>query len=303
MKLALALHGGAGTLSRTQASPGEASLYEAALAKALDVGWDLLAAGASSLDVVEAVVRDLENCPLFNAGRGSVLTHEGRIEMDAAVMCGRTLAAGAVSGVRGVVNPVSLARRVMERSGFVYLAGAGAVEFAVAQGVPMENEAYFRVPQRVRQLEEAKARGAVLLDHNKFGTVGAVALDGEGRLAAATSTGGLTNKRYGRVGDSPVIGAGTYADDRSCALSCTGCGEAFIRNVTAHSVAGRVRWGGLGLADAVREVVHDELPPLGGEGGLIAVNTRGEIVMDFNSEGMYRAWRGADGKGGVAIFR
>jgi beta-aspartyl-peptidase (threonine type) len=302
MNLALALHGGAGTLSRNQASPEAAKAYEDALRHALVSGWRLLTEGAAALDAVEAVVRILEDCPLFNAGRGSVLTHAGRIEMDAAVMCGKSLSAGAVSGVRGIANPVSLARRVMDKSGFVYLAGDGAGEFAAAEKLPTQPESWFITPERVRQLNAAMERGAVMLDHDKYGTVGAVALDEFGNLAAATSTGGITNKRYGRVGDSPIIGAGTYADNRACAISCTGFGEAFIRNVTAHNVASRIRWGGQSLREAAEAVVLGELPPLGGDGGLIAVNAAGEVVLPFNCEGMYRAWRTSRDTGGVAIF-
>lgn len=302
MNIALALHGGAGTLSRTRAHSEEARPYEAALESALERGWALLAAGAPALDAVEAVVRELEDCPLFNAGRGSVLTHEGRVEMDAAVMCGRTQAAGAVSGVRRVCNPVRLARRVLEHGEFVYLAGEGAAEFARREGLPMESEDYFITAPRMRQLDEAIGRGVVALDHDKFGTVGAVALDRAGHLAAATSTGGLVNKRFGRVGDSPVIGAGTYADDRACAVSCTGYGEAFLRNVTGHNLAARVRWGGQPLATAADAIVHGELPGLGGAGGLIAVNARGELALPFNTVGMYRAWRSSRDRGGAAIF-
>ncbi len=315
MPISLALHGGAGTIPRGSLSPEKETEYTDALKAALDAGWSILQSGGSALDAVEATVVFLEDTPLFNAGRGAVFTHDGTHEMDASVMRGDTREAGAVAGVQGVRNPVSLARLVMEKSGHVLLAGRGAEEFAKAQGVRFEADNYFFDAFRHEQLQKAKAAGRVQLDHaveeaenaagldeKKFGTVGAVALDTSGNLAAATSTGGMTNKRWGRVGDSPLIGAGTWADNRTCAISCTGDGEYFIRAVVAHEVAALMRHGGLSLQQACDVVVMRDLVEIGGEGGLVAVDAAGNVCLPFNSEGMYRAWRSEDGEG-VAVYR
>ncbi|GAB3833645.1 isoaspartyl peptidase/L-asparaginase family protein [Hymenobacter jeollabukensis] len=304
--IALALHGGAGTIARHLLTADAEIQYRQALRDALTAGYDLLRQGASALDAVEHTVVQLENCPLFNAGRGAVFTHEGHHEMDASVMVGHTRLAGAVTGVRAIQNPIRAARLVMEKSEHVLLAWPGAEEFARQQGLPMQPPEYFFTEHRYQQLQEALASGQVRLDHSedapleepkavdedpkkKMGTVGAVALDQHGHLAAATSTGGMTNKRYSRVGDSPLIGAGTWADDRTCAISCTGHGEFFIRAVVAHDIACLMEYRGLSLAEACRVVVHDKLAPVGGEGGLVAVDARGHIALPFNSEGMYRA--------------
>jgi L-asparaginase / beta-aspartyl-peptidase len=305
--LALALHGGSGTLSRSLAGAEEAGAYRAALAEAREVGWTLLVKGLPALEVVEAVVRWLEDCPLFNAGRGSVYTADETHELDAAIMCGRRLRAGAVAGLRTVRHPVSLARLTMERSPFVLLAGEGAEAFADTTEVERVDPSWFGTDERRRQLEEARAHSAVLLDHDargrdKTGTVGVVALDARGDLAAATSTGGLTNKRFGRIGDTPVIGAGTYADNLTCAVSCTGYGEEFIRAVVAHDVSCRIAYLGESLEVAATAVVMDKLPLLGGRGGLVAVDRQGRVSLPFNTEGMYRAWRTSRDPGGVAIF-
>ncbi|OON69345.1 isoaspartyl peptidase/L-asparaginase family protein [Hymenobacter sp. CRA2] len=304
--IALALHGGAGTIARHLLTPEAEQNYRQALHDALLTGYELLRQGASALDAVEQTVVQLEDCPLFNAGRGAVFTHEGHHEMDASIMAGHTRQAGAVTGVRAIQNPIQAARLVMEKSEHVLLAWPGAEEFARQQGLAMQPPAYFFTEHRYEQLQDALASGRVQLDHSekhplqeplpftedpkkKMGTVGAVALDQHGHLAAATSTGGMTNKRFSRVGDSPIIGAGTWADDRTCAISCTGHGEYFIRAVVAHDVACLMEYRGLSLAEACRVVVHDKLAPIGGEGGLVAVDAAGNIALPFNSEGMYRA--------------
>ncbi|MCC5806520.1 MAG: isoaspartyl peptidase/L-asparaginase [Opitutales bacterium] len=302
--MALALHGGAGVLTRAKLNAGAEREHRAALRTALDHGWGILRAGGSALDAIEAVTCDLEDCPLFNAGRGAVYTLAGTHEMDAAVMCGRDSRVGAVAGVTAVRNPISLARAVMERSGAVLLAGRGAEAFASECGFSTEPPAYFHTDARREQLERARRAGRTAVDHDgmeeKYGTVGAVALDASGNLAAATSTGGITNKRPGRVGDSPVPGAGTYADNNTCAVSCTGEGEAFLRCCAAHEVAARMRHGGAVLTAAAEAVIHTVLP---GKGGLIAVDRSGAVALPFNTEGMFRAWRSTKETEGVAIFR
>ncbi len=304
--IAIAVHGGAGTLDPAAMTPEKEKAYRAALSAAVQRGHRLLAAGGSALDAVEAAVRVLEDTPLFNAGRGSVFTADGGHQMDAAIMRGDDLRAGAVAAVQNVKNPVSLARRVMERSPHVILSGRGAFEFAHAQRLDLEDDAYFFDQLRYDQWQEVRGTAAVQLDHSvrerKFGTVGAVALDATGCLAAATSTGGMTNKRWGRIGDSPVPGAGTYANNATCAISCTGNGEAFLRAVAAHDVHALMAYKGLPLQEAVRIVVHEKLPPLDGEGGLIAIDCGGNVVLDFNCTGMYRAHIDHRGEE-VAIFR
>lgn len=285
---------------------GEQELnYRAGLAEALDAGYAVLQARGTSLDAVTRAVMVLEDNPLFNAGRGSVFTRDGRNELDAAIMDGHTLRAGAVSGLAHIKNPIDLARAVMEHSEYVMLSGAGAEEFALSRGVALVPQSYFHTPERWRQLERVRSGDAGLsaLTISHVGTVGAVALDDDGRLAAATSTGGMTGKRYSRVGDSPIIGAGTYADDRSCAVSATGHGEIFIRAAVAHDICARMRFGGRSLRDAVREVVLEELPALHGEGGVIAIDLSGEIAMEFNSEGMFRASRKSGEQPRIAIYR
>jgi beta-aspartyl-peptidase (threonine type) len=249
----------------------------------------------------------LEDSPLFNAGRGAVFNADGQHEMDASLMNGRDLRAGAVAGVQNVKNPVHLARRVMEQSDHVLISGNGAFEFAHKQKVVLEDDQYFFDEFRYRQWQEVAGSGSVRLDHSegdrKFGTVGAVALDRHGDLAAATSTGGMTNKRWQRIGDSPIIGAGTYANNESCAVSCTGHGESFIRAVAAHDIHALMAYKGLPLAEAVRVVVHEKLPPLEGDGGVIAVDRTGNVVLDFNCSGMYRGHVGPDAVFHTAIFR
>jgi L-asparaginase / beta-aspartyl-peptidase len=301
----LAIHGGAGTLPRAEASGGRDEKYRDGLAQALNVGYAVLQAGGTSLDAVMHAVTVLEDNPLFNAGKGAVFTLDGRNELDASIMDGSTLQAGAVCGVTHIKNPVELARAVMERSDFVMLSGAGAEEFALGSGISLVPQSYFYTPERWQQLERIRGgdSGLSALTISHVGTVGAVALDSHGHLAAATSTGGMTGKRFSRIGDSPIIGAGTYADDRSCAVSATGHGEIFIRAAVAHDICARVRFGDRSLAQAVHEVVLQELTAMQGEGGVIAIDARGEIAMEFNSEGMFRASRKLGEAAQIAIYR
>ena len=306
--LALALHGGAGTILRSQLSPEQEQAYTQALQTALDQGWQILEKGGSALDAVEQTVAILEDCPLFNAGRGSVFTAQGQHEMDASIMQGQDRKAGAVAGIQGIKNPIALARRVMEASEHVFLMGQGAQDFAQKQGFETLAPEYFFDAYRHQQWLALQGSEQTALDHSpdllkdhKFGTVGAVARDAQGDLAAATSTGGMTNKRFGRVGDSPIIGAGNYADNTSCAVSCTGSGEFFIRAVAAYDVACLMKYRACSLAEACRLVVHEHLMALGGDGGLIAVDYLGNLCLDFNTEGMYRAWRNAQGQG-IGIY-
>jgi L-asparaginase / beta-aspartyl-peptidase len=293
-RYAIAIHGGAGTILRSQLKPEQELLYLNTLLAASAAGKEILEHGGSSLDAVEAAVKQLENAPLFNAGKGSVFTHEGTIEMDASVMSGNQLRCGAVAGVRGVKNPVSLARLVMEQSEHVLLTARGAERFGQQKGIEFMPEDYFYTKERYDQLYNAIQKGVMALDHDadqtkKFGTVGAVALDRNGNLAAATSTGGMTNKKFGRIGDTPIIGAGVYANNNTCAVSCTGHGEYFIRAVAAYDVSCLMEYKGCSLKKACYTVVHDKLLKMGGSGGLIAIDNLGNIELLFNSEGMYRA--------------
>lgn len=304
---ALAIHGGAGTIDPKDMPAMREKAYRQGLEDALRVGHALLKDGGSALDAVEAAVRSLEDCPLFNAGRGAVFNADGQHEMDASIMSGVDLRAGAVAGVQNVKNPVGLARLVMDKSGHVLISGMGAFEFAHQMRVHLEDDQYFFDQFRYDQWQQVKGSETYQLDHSsgerKFGTVGAVALDQHGNLAASTSTGGMTNKRFQRIGDSPLIGAGTYANNASCAVSCTGHGESFIRAVAAHDVHCLMLYKGLSLQEAVRTVVHDKLPPLDGDGGLIALDGSGNIVLDFNCSGMYRGQVGEDGVFHTAIWR
>ncbi|GGF59152.1 isoaspartyl peptidase/L-asparaginase [Azorhizobium oxalatiphilum] len=305
-KPVLALHGGAGTISRAKMTPEREAAYHAGLMTALTAGRVVLAAGGTALDAVTATVMALEDDPLFNAGRGAVLTSAATQEMDAAIMDGRDRRAGAVAGIFGPRNPVLAARAVMERTEHVMLAGEGANAFCREVGLEIMGPDYFLTPARqdaLRRELERRASGAG--DDGdaarKHGTVGAVALDRYGHLAAATSTGGMTAKMPGRVGDSPVIGAGTFADDATCAVSATGHGEYFIRYAVGHEIDARMRWAGQGLIEAASGIVT-EIAPLGGSGGLVAVDRKGNIAVPFNSEGMYRAFMTADGEMHTGIF-
>jgi len=301
--LTIAIHGGAGVITRGSLSAEEEAAYRADLGRALDAGYEVLQSGGDSLDAVTAAVRILEDSPLFNAGRGAVFNHDGINELDASIMDGRSLKAGAVAGVRHVRNPVELARRVMERSPHVLLSGAGAEEFALEQGLELVPQKYFYTERRWQQLERARAGdklSAAALGY--YGTVGAVALDSRGNLAAATSTGGMTNTRWGRVGDSPIVGAGTYADNTTCAVSATGSGEFFIRSVLAHEISALMKYRGLPVEDAARQAVHERLQGIGGDGGVIVVDREGNVAMQFNTEGMFRGARDSTGRREIAVY-
>jgi len=286
---ALAIHGGAGTIIKSLMTSELENEYLNGLRKALEVGWSILEKGGNALDTVEATVVELENFPLFNAGKGSVFTHSGKNEMDASIMDGGKLQAGAVAFVKNIKNPIKLARLVMERTDHILLGGEGANEFAKEMKAEHEPDDYFYTEHRYQQLQEAIEYDRVQLDHGSkpMGTVGAVACDSEGNIAAATSTGGMTNKKFGRIGDTPMIGSGTYADNATCAVSCTGHGEYFMIGATAYDVAARMKYQGIGIEQAAMDSIK-YLTKIGGEGGLIAVDARGNITMPFNSEGMYR---------------
>lgn len=314
--LAIAIHGGAGTIEKSRMSAEQEQAYRAKLEEAINTGYKVLEEGGASLDAVIAAVNVLENSPLFNAGRGAVYTYDGEHELDASIMDGRNREAGAVAGVKRVANPINLARMVMEESPFVLLSGAGAEAFARSRGVPMVDNKLFDTEHRRQQLDKAREKlerenrqqkdyqAAVdaLPTEFKMGTVGAVALDRAGNLAAATSTGGMTAKRYGRIGDSPVIGAGTFADNRSCAVSATGHGEYFIRYNVAADICARVQYQGKSVVEAADQVINEVLLPVGGTGGVIVLDAQGNIALTFNTRGMYRGSRTSSSPAQVAIF-
>ena len=304
----IAIHGGAGTLVKGLMTSQLEDQYKTALDLALEAGYGVLENGGTSVDAVETAVKLLEDSPLFNAGKGSVFTAEGTHEMDAAIMEGKELNAGAVSLITGIKNPVSLARDVMDKSYHVFLAGEGAMRFAQETGHTIENPDYFYDEVRYQQWLGIKDSDTFELDHSvkkegKFGTVGAVACDQNGNIAAATSTGGMTNKKWGRVGDSPMIGAGNYANNNTCAVSCTGSGEFFIRGVVAYDVSCLMEFKGLSIEDAASEVIHKRILKINGDGGLIAVDVKGNITMPFNTEGMYRASKTSKGEKYIAIYK
>lgn len=298
---AIAIHGGAGTILKSEMTAEKEAAYQKGLLDAIIAGETVLKKGGRSLQAVEMAIRSLEDNPLFNAGKGSVFTNKGKNEMDASIMNGRDLMAGAVAGVRNIKNPISLAKAVMEKSENVFLSCEGAMKFAELLKLEREPDEYFFVAERFEQLKIAKETDRTMLDH--VGTVGAVAIDVHGNLAAATSTGGMTNKKFGRVGDTPMIGAGTYANNATCAVSCTGHGEYFIRAVVAHDVSCLMEYKGLSLNEACKIVVQDKLVKLGGEGGLIALDTKGNIELVFNSDGMYRASKRQDGEVYIGIYK
>lgn len=304
----IAIHGGAGTLVKGLMTPKLEAQYKAALKNARDKGYEIIENGGSALDAVELAVKHLEDTPLFNAGKGSVFTNEGTHEMDASIMEGKTLEAGAVSLITGIKNPISLARDVMEKSYHVFLAGEGAMKFADGLGYQIESPEYFYDEVRYKQWQSIKDSDNFQLDHSvkkdgKFGTVGAVACDKKGNVAAATSTGGMTNKKWGRVGDSPMVGAGVYANNKTCAVSCTGSGEFFIRGVVAYDVSCLMEHKGLSLKEASNQVINNRILEINGDGGLIAVDAQGNIAMPFNTEGMYRAFKTSKGEEGISIYK
>jgi L-asparaginase / beta-aspartyl-peptidase len=304
--IAIVVHGGAGRLDPAAMEKFGEAAYRDTLQRAVEAGHAVLQRGGTSLDAVEAAVVVLEDSPLFNAGKGAVFTSAGGNELDASIMDGKSLQAGAVGGVKTIRNPIRGARAVMEQTPHVLLAGDGADAFAKQAGLEIVDPSYFRTEHRWEQwqrerdqkpgVKPAEKKGAKLEDDRFFSTVGAVALDRHGNIAAATSTGGLTNKRYGRIGDSPIVGAGTYADNRFGGISCTGHGEFFIRHVVAYDIVARVRHGRETLADAARRVVQEELQQAGGGGGIIGLDPQGNVVVEFNTPGMFRAWRDAAGK-------
>lgn len=305
-RVVLVVHGGAGTITRDRMTPEREQQYRAALREALEAGYRVLQEGGTSLDAVVAAIRILEDSPLFNAGRGAVLTSEGTAELDASIMDGRTLQAGAVAGVKTVKNPILLARRVMEASPHVMLIGRGAETFAQEQGLELVPNEYFILPERREQLRRMKERGMGAvpeLQEHAYGTVGAVALDRYGNLAAGTSTGGIMGKRFGRVGDSPIIGAGTYADNAACAISATGQGEYFIRAAIAHEIVALMKYAGLTVEQAAAAVIHGTLTRMGGQGGVIALDRNGRLAMVFNTEGMYRGYVDEHGHITIQIYR
>ncbi|WP_316804944.1 isoaspartyl peptidase/L-asparaginase [Pedobacter nototheniae] len=317
-KYVMVIHGGAGTILKKNMTPEKEAAYIAALTEALKAGYAKIQAGKTSLDAVEATIHIMENSPLFNAGKGAVFTHDGRNELDAAIMNGKTLEAGAVAGVTTVKNPISAARAVMEKSEHVMMVGAGADQFAKDAGLEIVDPKYFWTKERWDGLQKAIKEDSTkaVLDHGskksellgiknhdyKFGTVGCVALDKAGNLAAGTSTGGMTNKKYGRVGDSPIIGAGTYCNNETAGVSCTGWGEYYIRNVVAKTISDLMEYKNLSVAEAAK-IVLDKVGKMGGDGGLIALDRKGNVTMPFNTEGMYRGTVTAEGKIEVLIYK
>ncbi len=297
VKWAIAVHGGAGNITPSNISEDDQARYKQELKAALDIGKKVLSSGGSSLDAVERVIRYLEDCPLFNAGKGAVFTHDGRNELDAAIMDGRDLNAGTIAGVGDIKNPVSVARMVMEQSPHVMMVGKGASLFAKEHGAEIVDSSYFFTEKRWKSLQKALEKSG------KMGTVGCVALDEHGNLAAATSTGGMTNKMYGRVGDVPIIGAGTYANNKTCALSATGHGEYFIRYTVTHDISALMEYKGMSLQKAAEKVINDKLEKVDGRGGVIGVDKNGNIALVMNTTGMFRAFARSTGEEGVAIFK
>lgn len=318
-KPVLAIHGGAGTILKSNMTPEKEQAYTKGLEAALKAGYKVLQKEGTAIDAVEAVVKILEDNPLFNAGKGAVFTNDGRIELDAAIMDGKTLAAGAIAGVTTIKNPISAARAVMEKSEHVMMIGRGAEKFAAQHGLAIVEPSYFYTEERWKSLQRIKKADSIKAENaekpkqqtlkhlsnrdSKYGTVGAVALDIHGNLAAATSTGGMSNKKFGRVGDVPIIGAGTYANNTTCAISCTGWGEFFIRLVMAKSISDMMEYGKFSLLQASTEMVMKKLPSMHGDGGLIAVDKNGNIAMPFCTEGMYRGYIDRNGKMEIKIHK
>jgi beta-aspartyl-peptidase (threonine type) len=314
-KFAIVIHGGAGTILKENMSDSLEAEYNRVLDLAVSKGYEILKNGGNSLDAVTQTIMILEDSPLFNAGKGAVFTNEGKNELDASIMDGKSKAAGSVASVTRVKNPINLARAIMEVSEHVMMVGPGAEKFAEQNGIELVNPSYFYTEKRWEGLQNAKEREKIELDHvavnhydplikdQKFGTVGCVALDKKGTIAAGTSTGGMTNKRYGRVGDAPIIGAGTYADNATCGVSATGWGEFFIRNVVAYDIAAQMQYKNSSLADAAKETIQKKVPEMGGDGGIIAIDKDGNIVMEFNTAGMYRAAIDVNSKKTIGIYK
>ena len=307
-KISLVIHGGAGTILKTSMTAEMESAYKEALQTALNAGYEILENDGTAMDAVKAAVVSLEDCILFNAGRGSVFTHKGTHEMDASIMNGKTLQAGAVAGVKNIRNPILLADCIIKNSEHIFLCGAGAEEFAKLHNIKNEPDEYFFSKFRYDQLKYSQESETAVLDHfspndKKFGTVGAVVCDASGNIAAATSTGGMTNKKFGRVGDTPIIGSGTYANNKTCAISCTGHGEPFMQAVTAYDVSCLMEYKGFSLQQAMEEVTLKKLVAINGEGGMIGVDAKGNVAMVFNSDGMYRGMKCSDGLSEVSIYK
>jgi len=302
----IVIHGGAGTILRSEMTDEKEANYQSALSEAIESGYAALQSGATAVDAVTKAIIALENCPLFNAGKGSVFNSKGEHEMDASIMDGRTLHAGAVAAVKNIKNPIRLSQLVLSHSDHVLLVGDGAVVFGEDHNIAKEEDAYFYDQYRYEQWQKVKDTDKFLLDHSKdkkyLGTVGAVALDSHGNLAAGTSTGGMTNKKYGRIGDSALIGAGTYANNKTCAISCTGSGEYFMRAVTAYDISCLMEYKGLNLDAAAKKAIIDKLTALGGDGGIIGIDKEGNISMPFNCEGMYRAYQNRSDKA-ILIYK
>jgi len=315
---AIVIHGGAGTILKKNMTPELHKAYYDKLTEALNAGYEILEKGSSASDVVVAAIKVMEDSPLFNAGKGAVFTNKGANEMDASIMEGKTLNAGAIAGVGVIKNPIEAARLVMDKSQHVMLSGKGAEDYAKLNGLEIVNPKYFFNQKRFDQLQKIKKTEKIQLDHaeddedylidpnqlkdSKFGTVGAVALDKNGNITAATSTGGLTNKKYGRIGDSPIIGAGTYANNNTCGVSCTGHGEYFIRKVVAYDIAALMEYKGMTLIEAANYMIYEKMTVFGGSGGLIALDKKGNIAMPFNTQGMYRGYKKSSGETVVKIF-
>lgn len=314
-EFAIVIHGGAGTILKKNMTPKDEAAYTAKLEEAIKIGYEILNNGGSSLDAVEKTINVMENSPLFNAGKGAVFTNAGINELDASIMDGKNLDAGASAGTKTVKNPINLARAVMENSPHVMLSGEGAEQFAKEQGLEIVDPSYFYTEARFNALKRVKAaeenetardKSAFYdptIKDSKFGTVGCVALDKNGNLAAGTSTGGMTNKRWGRIGDAPIIGAGTYANNATCAVSSTGWGEYFIRAMVAHDISALMDYKGMSLQEAAKEVIQKKVPDMGGDGGIVAVDKDGNMVMEFNTEGMYRASMDASGNLTIGIYK
>lgn len=317
-KVAIVIHGGAGGIDRSYFTEEQVIAYEETLSNALEAGYAILDQGGASIDAVQAAIIILEDSPLFNAGKGAVFNADGKQEMDASMMTGKDLEAGAIAGVHHIKNPILAARAVLDHSPHVLLSGDGAEILATEYGIEMVDPSYFYTDKRMQQLKKVQGKDQIQLDHSsintkddpmqaliddhKFGTVGAVAIDKSGNIAAGTSTGGMTNKKYGRLGDVPIIGAGTYANNLTCGISCTGTGEYFIRAVAGHEISAKMMYQNKNLTDAMHEVIFEEIGPLGGEGGIIGIDQNGDVVWDFNSNGMFRAFKNNQGQQVVEMF-
>ena len=308
-KFGIVIHGGAGVIKKENMTDSLQKAYEEKLQEAIDVGHKILSEGGTAIEAVQRTINIMENSPLFNSGKGAVLNAEGIAELDASIMDGKTKNAGAISGVQHIKNPINLAFKVMEESSHVMLSAQGAEEFAKLHQLEFVDNSYFMTERRKRALEASKARekgvssNEFFLSNEKYGTVGCAALDQNGNLAAGTSTGGMTNKKYGRIGDSPIIGAGTYANNKTCAISATGHGEYFIRNVVAYDISAMMEYQGISLEQAAKRVIQKKLTDLGGTGGIVGIDKKGNVVMEFNTPGMFRATKNVKGETEIKMYK